>query len=106
MKQSKTVLIKYQSDIIIVLMNLLIRDIPLETHQNLRERAKMNRRSLNQEIVSLLVAVSSQETEEDRIRKRREELLQVTERIDKIRKMMPAFASPEEIDQAKHEGRA
>jgi plasmid stability protein len=105
MKNRKTALIEYQSDITLVSMNLLIRNIPVETHQKLRERAKINHRSLNQEIVSLLVAFSSQETEAERIQKRREYLQQVLDRIDLRRAKMTSFPTSEEMDQARKEGR-
>ncbi len=86
-------------------MNLLIRNIPTETHQKIRERAKKNHRSLNQEILFLLDEISFQETEEERIQKRREHLLQVSKRIDDIRKQINVFATCEEIDHAKKERR-
>lgn len=105
MPNIKTPLIKYQNDIIIVSMNLLIRNIPTEVHQKLRERAKSHHRSLNQEIVSVLVGVSDQETDEMRLQKRREQMRLVSQNIETTRSQMSSFWTPKEIDQAKREGR-
>jgi plasmid stability protein len=37
-------------------MNVTIKDLPLHLHERLKENAKMNRRSLNAEVITLLEA--------------------------------------------------
>jgi antitoxin FitA len=84
--------------------NLIIRGLPDEVHVRLKERAKANRRSLNQEIVAELIA-SGSDSEVDRIECARERMLQANAEIEKVRSMMKRFMTTEEIDAAIEEGR-
>ena len=54
---------------------LTIRNLPDELHAILKERARQNRRSLNQEVIAELSAVGGgPETEETRLEKARERM--------------------------------
>lgn len=74
---------------------LTIRNLPDELHSALKERAKRNRRSLNQEIIAELAASNQQETRDDGL----------LERVAILRAQMKGFLTPEEIDSARREGR-
>lgn len=84
-----------------VMKTLTIRGVPDEVHKALKERARKNRRSLNQEVIAELAG--SGEAKE--ILARREQVGQALARIDEIRGKMTRFMSTKEIDKAIEEGR-
>lgn len=71
----------------------------------LKERAKKNRRSLNQEVIAELAAVSGETGDGARRAASQERMAQALEEIDEIRKRMTHFMTAEKIDAAKAEGR-
>lgn len=75
---------------------LTIRNIPDELHARLKERAKANRRSLNQEVIVEL----AREVDE-----RRERVGQVLESVKKFRAGLKKTLSTEEIREAIEDGR-
>ena len=82
-----------------------IRNMPDELHARLKERAKLNRRSVNQQVIVELSRVTNFCSSEDEARKRRraEEMI---ESVEKIRRRMAGFLTAEEIDAAKRDGLA
>ena len=84
---------------------LTIRDLPDELHLLLKERAKRNRRSLNQEVIAELAAVLEVGDEKARLDAARKRMRRTTAEIDGIRSRMTRFMSAGEIDAAKKEGR-
>lgn len=84
---------------------MTIRGVPEEVHRSVMERARCNRRSLNQQVIAeLSEAVDAPAIDEaERKRRRAEEMIRAAERV---RAKMPRFMSAEEIDAAKKEGRA
>lgn len=84
---------------------LTIRNLPDELHRELKERAKRNRRSLNQEVIAELADASCAVMEGDveRKRLRAEEMIGM---VKELRSQMKGFMTAEEIDAAKREGRA
>ena len=83
---------------------LTIRNLPAEVHARLREQAKRNRRSLNQEIIAELARVSGQ-SEPDRVGIARERMSRAIRETEKIRAGMKRFMTAREIDEAIEEGR-
>lgn len=81
---------------------LTIRDLPDELHLLLKERAKRNRRSLNQEVIAELSLAITHETPEERNARVEREILE----IDALRTRAKGFLTAEQIDEAKREGRA
>ena len=84
---------------------LTIRNLPDELHLVLKERAKRNRRSLNQEVIAELAAVPGDGGDAARVVESRERMRRVTDEIDGIRRRMTGFMSGDEIDAAIEEGR-
>jgi antitoxin FitA len=84
---------------------LTIRNLPDELHLLLKERAKRNRRSVNQEVIAELSAVPGFMDDAARIAASRERMRRVTAEIDAVRSRMTGFMSTEEIDAAIEEGR-
>lgn len=84
---------------------LTIRNLPDELHRELKERAKRNRRSLNQEVIAELADASGAVMEGDAERKRvrAEEMIGM---VKELRSRMKRFMTAEEIDAAIREGRA
>ena len=84
---------------------LTIRGFPDDLHAALKERARKNRRSLNQEVIVELseAAGASDEARRDAARKRMQRTMAA---IEEIRAGMTTFMSAEEIDAAIEEGRA
>jgi len=78
---------------------LTIRNLPDEVHSALKERAKLNRRSLNQEVIAELEGGSPVEGSQVRMER-------VMRETDEIRSRAKAFLTSEEIDAARKEGRA
>jgi len=81
---------------------LTIRDLPEPLHAALKERARRNRRSLNQQVIEDLSRIEVVETEEERSLRVEREIQWATE----LRSRMRGFMTAEEIDAAKREGRA
>jgi plasmid stability protein len=84
---------------------LTIRGVPDEVHEALQVRARLNRRSVNQEVIAELagkVGPLSAEAEAVRKRKRAEEKIALAE---KIRSGIAQFMTAAEIDAAVEEGR-
>lgn len=79
---------------------LTIRNLPEELHATLKERARKNRRSLNQEVISELSAVGGSGADEAPKRWERANAL-----VDEMRAKMTRFMTAEEIDAAIQEGR-
>lgn len=81
---------------------LTIRNLPEDLHAMLKERARKNRRSLNQEVIAVLVdrAAAREKAEENKFRAE-----QMIARVEELRKGMTRFMTAEEIDAAKTEGR-
>jgi len=75
---------------------LTIRNVPNELHEALKERARKNRRSVNQEVIAELAAVARVEEASGNV---------VIEKIREMRSRMKGFMTAEEIDAAKKEGR-
>lgn len=84
---------------------LTIRNVPDDVHARLKEQARRNRRSLNQEVIAELSDVGSTENEEARIEKARERVRGASEKIDMMRSRMTRFLTADEIDAAIEEGR-
>jgi plasmid stability protein len=84
---------------------LTIRNLPEDLHAMLKERARKNRRSLNQEVIAELSAVPDSVDGAARLAASRERMRQVTAEIDEVRDRMTGFMSGEEIDAAIEEGR-
>jgi plasmid stability protein len=84
---------------------LTIRNLPENLHALLKERARKNRRSLNQEVIAELSAVPDSMDDAARLAESRERMRRVTAEIDGIRSRMTGFMSGEEIDAAIEEGR-
>ena len=86
--------------------NLTIRNMPDDLHQALKERAKRNRRSLNQEAIAELAAFGELPADPSAIAILAKERMQIAgKEIDTLRKKMPRFLAAEEIDAAKTYGR-
>jgi antitoxin FitA len=83
---------------------LTIRNLPDDLHARLREQARRNRRSLNQEIIAELARVSGQ-SEADPVAIARERMRQAIRETDKIRAGINRFMTAKEIDEAIEEGR-
>ena len=86
---------------------LTIRNVPDDLHADLKERARRNRRSLNQEVIAELSGDSGtggvSMDEGERKRRRAEQMIAM---VDEMRKGMTRFMTAEEIDAAIEEGRA
>lgn len=84
---------------------LTIRNLPEDLHALLKERARKNRRSLNQEVIAELSAAPESMDDTARVAASRERMRRVTAEIDGVRNRMTGFMSGEEIDAAIEEGR-
>lgn len=84
---------------------MTIRNLPENVHALLKERARRNRRSLNQEVIAELSAVPDSKDDAARLAESRERMRRVTAEIDGIRERMTGFMSGPEIDAAIEEGR-
>lgn len=84
---------------------MTIRDVPDELHAALKARARLNRRSLNQQVIAELAVLAGGAAggEADRKHRRAEELIGM---VHDLRSRMKRLMTPEEIDAAKREGRA
>lgn len=80
---------------------LTIRNVPEDLHVALKERARKNRRSVNQEVIAELSGVGGRVAgESERTRWERANAL-----VDEMRSKMKGFLSAEEIRAAIEEGR-
>ena len=79
---------------------LTIRNLPEDLHAMLKERARKNRRSLNQEVISELSAAGEKGADEASKRWERANSI-----VDEMRARMTRFMTAEEIDAAIREGR-
>jgi plasmid stability protein len=77
---------------------LTIRGLPDEVHKQLKKRAKVNRRSLNQEIIAELAREA--EAEERGIK-----VAKVLKSVEKFRAGLKQSLSAEEIKEAIEDGR-
>lgn len=85
---------------------MTIRNIPEELHAELKERARRNRRSLNQQVIEDLSRLEGEGVvleDEERKRRRAEGLIEM---VDGLRSRAKGFMTAEEIDAAIEEGRA
>ena len=86
---------------------ITIRDLPEHLHLVLKQRARRNRRSLNQEVIAELAEVNASETlaveEQERVRLRAEWMIK---KAAELRKPVKRVLSARDIDSAKREGRA
>ena len=85
---------------------LTIRDVPEELRDRLKERARKNRRSLNQQVITELLAAVELETEEEKVARARERMAKANEAIDRLREEMPEYMTAKQIREAIEEGRA
>lgn len=84
-----------------------IRNLPDDLHAALKERAKRNRRSVNQEVIAELhAALQPAETKEERMAHRRAINRQAAREVDRLREGVTRFLTEEEIREAIDEGRA
>lgn len=81
---------------------MTIRGVPEEVHQAVVERARRNRRSLNQQVIAELSGAARGGLDAASKRARAEAMIKAVERV---RARLPRFMSAEEIDAAKEEGR-
>jgi plasmid stability protein len=85
---------------------LTIRDLPEYLHLRLKDRARRNRRSLNQEVIAEIAeidyAASGVVREEEHVQTRAEWMLR---KATDLRKPVKRFFSAGEIESAKQEGR-
>ena len=79
---------------------LTIRNVPEDLHARLKEQARRNRRSLNQEVIAELDAI--QQVSGERKSTRAEEMIA---KANELRRGIKRFMTAEEIDAAKVEGR-
>lgn len=86
---------------------LTIRNVPDNLHARLKEQAKRNRRSLNQEVIAELdAAMRPPETEEERIARRRAINERASGEVARLRESVTRYLTAEEIRDAIDEGRA
>ena len=86
---------------------LTIRNVPDDLHARLKERARRNRRSLNQEVIAELdAALSGSETGEGRLARRRAINAQATREVARVREEVTGYMTAEEILEAIEDGRA
>ena len=80
--------------------SITIRDLPPELHEELKERAKRNRRSLNSEIVSII-----EDSIKTRVRPSNEEILARADEMRARMKRLGITFTDEEITRYKNMGR-
>ena len=84
--------------------NLTVRGLPDEVHMRLKESAKANRRSLNQEIIAELIDFGN-DPGANHDKKARHNMIRANNEINRIRAKMKRFMTTEEIDASIDEGR-
>lgn len=85
---------------------LTIRNVPDDLHARLKEQARRNRRSLNQEVIAELSALATEETEEERIARRRTINERSSREVARLREGVTRYMTAREIREAIDEGRA
>ncbi|MCZ6672568.1 MAG: hypothetical protein O7C75_06475 [Verrucomicrobia bacterium] len=86
--------------------NILIRNLPEDLHARLKEKAKLNKRSINQEVITELTDWNeSVENAENVVERSKARMRNAAKQIDRLRKKMTLFLSAEQIDEAIREGR-
>lgn len=86
---------------------LTLRGVPEDVYRALKERAKRNRRSLNEEVIAVLAGAERTELyreSDERPNKQRVEVM--VKLVEKWRDRLPATMTAKEIDAAIEEGRA
>lgn len=81
---------------------MTLRDVPDEVHARLKERARRNRRSLNQQAIADLSEMGLGETTEERVTRVEREI----RASEALRARASGFLSAGEINSAKREGLA
>jgi len=81
---------------------LTIRNVPDDLHNRLKEKARRNRRSLNQEVIAELMGGVGDMADVLKKKERAEVLLA---KIDQLRAGLVGSLSSDEIDAARREGR-
>jgi plasmid stability protein len=79
-----------------IMANVTIKDLPTELHDRLKENAKMNRRSLNAEVITLLEAA---------VEPRRVNVDEVLAAARAVRSKVKRELTDQEINQMKRQGR-
>jgi hypothetical protein len=77
--------------------NLSVKGLSASAHRSLKQQAKLNKRSLNQEIISVLEARASQP--------RKVNMEKLIAEADRFRSSLNFTTTPEEIDAFKRMGR-
>ncbi|TVR47799.1 MAG: hypothetical protein EA425_15280 [Puniceicoccaceae bacterium] len=81
---------------------MTIRDLPEDLHARLKERAKRNRRSLNQQVIADLSQIGFEESPGERAARVEREVRE----SEALRARVKGFLTAEEIDTAKRQGLA
>ena len=81
---------------------VMIRDVPDEVHENLKERARRNRRSQNQRVLADSSQMGFQDAAAERTARVDWEILE----SENLRARTKGFLMTEEIDAAKRDGLA
>ncbi len=79
-----------------IMANVTIKDIPAQLHDRLKENAKMNRRSLNAEVITLLEAA---------MEPRKVNVDEVLAAARAVRSQIKREMTDQEINQMKRQGR-
>jgi len=77
-------------------MNVTIKDVPIHLHQRLKENAKLNRRSLNSELIMLLEAA---------VEPRKANVDEILAAARAVRAQVKGDLSDKEINRMKRQGR-
>jgi len=77
-------------------MNYTLKNIPEEIYEKIKLRAQRRRRSVNSEIINILVEATT---------RRRPSVEEILARADELRSHTKGFVTDEFISQAKREGR-
>lgn len=85
-----------------IMKTMTIRHLPEEVHARLKERARRNRRSLNQQAIADLSQIGFGESPEERAARVECEIRE----SDALRARTKGFLTSEEIDVAKRQGLA
>lgn len=86
----------------LLMKTITIRDMPDDVHAHLKERARRNRRSLNQQAIADLSQIGFLESAEERATRVEREIWE----SEALRARATGFLSAGEIDAAKREGLA
>jgi hypothetical protein len=84
---------------------MTIRNVPEDLHAKLRERARRNRRSLNQQVIAELSRLEQGATILDEGERRRRRAEEMSSLVKKFREGVSGFMTADEIDEAIEEGR-